>query len=655
MRNYLASKPRWLSSYLLFGIGFVSILFFFGCNSSPKPVPQNSIPFHNRQIDLEPYLNILSFPQLCATYATQELFYVSEGENSNVYAAVLNPEIDLNESELISDLDFSKRNIKEMRYNQTDQKLYWLGDEANEESFNVYCLNIEDGEWEKLTNFPQVMGWNWDNTRKQLAYTARLGKRNSPLGQLRLLDLENGTDQIWLEDIQERRFSNGDPIWRPNGTGLIVQVEEALGSNLLLASTRSAKPKRLFSTPLSAKLNPQDIWLDNDTFLYTSDEGGVLNLYQYSLDENLSTRLTNFRQDISNVRLLTVNERPLLFAACNGPLESKIFLIDPQDHTIVHEKAIPFELEILDAKSDRLIVFLEGPGHPFQLAEISVKNTDLSFSLILEMPDRDLGKVVHAEVEAISYPTFDIDPATGKQRLIQAYLYKPKYPLEKKMAVVQSFGGGSKDYNKDIQILAQAGIYVLSPSPRGSNGFGTSFSALDDGDLGGNETLDIIYGARYFSRLLNISPSRVGCFGTARGGYTSMRLLTFPGKVNEHIADFDWGFGISHSGFYDINELLLHANPPDWIHTKIFSKQPGELRSRSPLYFTRNLKGKVLLTHGTRNSKIPISGMRQWADSLEKWQKPFSLIEFEGQGQNIRGFQNQVRSYRTLLGFLEGI
>lgn len=42
------------------------------------------------------------------------------------------------------------------------------------------------------------------------------------------------------------------------------------------------------------------------------------------------------------------------------------------------------------------------------------------------------------------------------------------------------------------QIFTAAGMYVLSASPRGSSGFGRDFAALNDHDLGGNETIGML-------------------------------------------------------------------------------------------------------------------------------------------------------------------
>ena len=146
--------------------------------------------------------------------------------------------------------------------------------------------------------------------------------------------------------------------------------------------------------------------------------------------------------------------------------------------------------------------------------------------------------------------------------------------------MVESFYGGENQYSTEIQMYNKAGIYVLSPAPRGSDGFGYQFAAMNDGDLGGNEIIDIIKCAQYVSDKLGIPAQRVGCFGMSHGGYATMRLMTFPGEVNGHQARFPFGFGVETAGFCDILYQQEHTNIPDctpyqfdknsqWYHLRI--------------------------------------------------------------------------------------
>ncbi|MEO0638737.1 MAG: prolyl oligopeptidase family serine peptidase, partial [Bacteroidota bacterium] len=137
----------------------------------------------------------------------------------------------------------------------------------------------------------------------------------------------------------------------------------------------------------------------------------------------------------------------------------------------------------------------------------------------------------------------------------------------------------------------------------------------------------------------------------------TMRTLTFPGEINGNTAEFDWGFGISHAGFSDIIHFYENCNIPDWVTLEAGDPktEADKLRDRSPLYHADKMKGKLLLTHGTNDSRVPIAGSRMMADSLSKYKKDYKLVEFEGQGHGIKGLQNTVTMYKTWFEFLEGV
>ena len=65
--------------------------------------------------------------------------------------------------------------------------------------------------------------------------------------------------------------------------------------------------------------------------------------------------------------------------------------------------------------------------------------------------------------------------------------------------------------------------------------------------------------------------------------------------------------------------------------------------------------GKLLLTHGTNDSRVPIEGSRWMADSLRKYQKDVTLVEFNGQGHGVKGLDNTITRYKAWFDFLETI
>ncbi|MCI4671028.1 MAG: prolyl oligopeptidase family serine peptidase [Bacteroidia bacterium] len=653
-------------------MNYIKLLFLIllmglmGCNtqstSSKSDKDSFTVSFKDREINLTPYVEGFPYSRFMPVLSANKLFYMHRGQTTKLMMLPLNDISDLSKGKVISDINFDSRNVFSMRYNEADGHLYWSGDEINDEVINLYQLNIDNGEVKKLTDVPYIFGWRWNPQGNKVAYIARLGDKENRLGELRVLDLENGKEEKIIQDRPEMRFTWGSPSWHPEGKGVLVNgLKDASRTygNLLYVDF-AKKESKLLTDQNKARYFPAayEEWIDNDRFLYFSNEDGFTNAYTYDWKKGESRQITSFTKNLGNPTLIEIEGEKRLFATTSNPIATELYTIDLDGKII---ESIPSEVNIgvLDHEYNELMISTSSNKSLFSMQQLTVEEHSFSFNKVLDLPENLKSQLYQSEVERIEYPTFDTDPKTGEARKLHAYLYKPKNPLPKdeQMVMIQSFYGGGNNFSNRYQIMAEAGIYVLSPSPRGSSGFGKEFFALNDKDLGGNEIIDIFYAAKYISEKLGIPPSRIGVFGGSHGGYATMRVLTFPGEINGNKADFDWGFGMSHAGFSDIVHFYENCNIPDWVTLEAGDpKTEGEkLRDRSPLYHADKMKGKLLLTHGTNDSRVPIEGSRWMRDSLMKYEKDVTLVEFEGQGHGIKGLENTKTFYQAWLGFLEKV
>jgi dipeptidyl aminopeptidase/acylaminoacyl peptidase len=621
------------------------------------------VSFHGRQIDLKPYVEGFPYSSFRPFYDAGRLFYNHIGETTQLQELDLRAGVDLAQGRTISDIDFSTRNVWTTRFSKADQKLYWIGDERNDEIINLYRLDPASGHIEKLSDVPYIFGWRWNAAQDRVAYVARMGDKEDRLGELRVVDLRSGETTTILQDNEDYRFTWGSPSWQPEGRGVVVPVlrhADRKQANLVYVDFDTRQWK-LITDPEVGRVWPgaDSEWLSNDEFVYYSNEDGFENAYRYDLRRGTSTQVTHFERDIASAQMVHVGGKQQLFAVTSSPIETRLSLVDPRTGDLLVSQGVDVNVELLDVDENRVLASSNSAVVKFRIDEIRVEPEGFHFETLVDIPKQLEKQIMHASVERVTFPTFDIDPATGEKRMLHGYLYKPENPLppDQQLVMIQSFYGGGNYYSTRNQILAEAGIYVFSPSPRGSSGFGREFSALNDKDLGGNEIVDVIYAAKWVSDKLDIPPARVGVFGGSHGGYATMRCLTFPGEINGVKADFDWGFGLSHAGFSDIIHFYEHCNIPDWVILEAGdpATEAAKLRDRSPLYHAREGRGKLLLTHGTNDSRVPIEGSRAMADSLRKYGKDVTLVEFEGQGHGIKGLANTVRYYKVWFDFLESI
>lgn len=651
-------------------IAFLFIVFLSSCaeKSPEKPKQEEKsdsrlIEFKGRQIDLKPYFEAFPFSRFTAFYKAGKLIYVMQDSVSTLMETSLKPNAGLESGKAISDIDMSKRNVWGIRYNKNDKCYYWNGDERNDEALNLYKLNPETKKIDKITDVPYIFAWRWNEEASKIAYVARLGVTDKRLGELRILDLETNKEEALIQDNSALRFSWGAPTWRPGNQGIVLTALKDAHrnfSNLVYIDLETKTMKCLTDSTVERKSSyAMKDWLSDNEFAYLSNESGYTNIYAYNLKKNKTRQISSLDKDIKDCDFVELNGKKYIFAIVATPIENEIYLIDPYKAKIVNQMKIDLNISILDTDGDKALVSGYSAMEMFKMSEIKISEETFEFSDFLGLPDSLRDKVVNADVKKIEYPTFDIDPKTGKQRMLHAFVYEPKNPLPKgeQIVLIQSFYGGGNYYSKRNQIMAEAGIILLSPSPRGSSGFGREFSSMNDKDLGGNEIIDIIYAGKYMTEKYGIPPSRIGVFGGSHGGYAVMRLLTFPGEVNGNKAEFKWGFGISHAGFSDIIHFYNNCNIPDWVILEAGDPktEKAKLHSRSPLFNADKAMGKLLLTHGSNDQRVPVEGSRWMADSLKKYNKDYTYVEFDGQGHILKGLENNIKYFRTWFDFLKTI
>lgn len=625
--------------------------------------PDRIVTFRGREIDLQPYVEGFPYSDFRPFYDAGRMFYHHIGETTQLQELDLRAGADLSRGRTISDVDYATRNVWTTRFCKTDAALYWIGDERNDEIINLYRLDPANGQLEKLTDVPYIFGWRWNAQQDRVAYVARLGVKEDRLGELRVLDLRTGEERTILQDNADYRFTWGSPSWQPQGKGVVVPVlrdADRKQANLVYVDFASGE-WRMITDPEVERVWPaaEHVWLSDNEFLYYSNEDGFDNAYRYDLRSGTPSQVTRFERDIASSFLVQVGGRPHLFAVTRSPIETVLSLVDPRNGNVVTQQSVDVNVRLLDVEENRVLASSNSAMVKFRIDEIRVEPEGFHFETLVDIPEELERQIMHAEVERVEFPTFDIDPATGTTRMLHGYLYKPQNPLppDQQLVMIQSFYGGNNTFSTRTQILAEAGIHVFSVSPRGSSGFGKEFAALNDRDLGGDEIIDIFHAAEYISDRLGIPPQRIGVYGGSHGGYATMRILTFPEEVNGRQVDFDWGFGISHAGFSDIVHFYEHCNIPDWVIMEAGDPETevDKLHDRSPLYHADKAKGKLLMTHGTNDSRVPIEGSRQMAAALEKHDKDHVLVEFEGQGHQIKGLENTARNYRVWFEFLESL
>ena len=624
---------------------------------------EGTVRFLDRDVDVASFVE--GFPYSTYGFYLSEdatrLFYVRQTDGNPLLMLDLAESTDIEQGKVISAEDWSARNFWHPHWNEKDGNLYWMGDLANDEKIDLYRVGPQTGETTCFTDVPYIYGWSFNDDKTLAGYIARVSQvENDHVDEFHVLNVVTGENRLICTDRPDFRMTWSEVSFSPDNTGAMITVLKNVNrtyTNMAYLDFATGEYKVVTDPSLEASLSGCAVispWYSQDVAYFLSDQSGYANLYAYDRRSGKTTRITDYKQDL-NAKWIEWDGKKYLATVRTSPEGSDVAVLTPEGQEVA-QAHYPATLTLQTTVGSKMYFQAGATDILFQIWTVDFDGSALQQEVLVDLPEATKKSMIASHAQKLSIPTFDIDPATGETRLLHAYLMVPENPLPADQArlMVMSFYGGENAYDIEHQIFTAAGMYVLSASPRGSSGFGRDFAALNDHDLGGNETIDMIYCAKYVSEMLGIPAERVGCFGMSHGGYETMRLMTFPGEVNGFKASFPFGFGVAVAGFCDIIYEHYHSNIPDWDYLEAGDPvtEKDKLMDRSPINHTDKISGPLLLIHGDHDDRVDIGGSQMLYDKLKEEGKPVEFLIMEGQGHGYKGLDNQMRYYRTILDFI---
>ena len=193
----------------------------------------------------------------------------------------------------------------------------------------------------------------------------------------------------------------------------------------------------------------------------------------------------------------------------------------------------------------------------------------------------------------------------------------------------------------DSQALAELGFIVVEIDGMGTPWRSKKFHAAYFGDMGDNTLPDQVAGMKELAqRYPWIDIDRAGIWGHSGGGYaTAAAMFRYP--------DF-FKVGVSEAGNHD-NRVY----EDDWAEKwqGLLEKNAdgtSNYDSQANQNFAKNLKGKLLIAHGTLDTNVPPYNTLLVVDALIKANKDFELLMLPNRGH---GFGNEPYMVRRRWDF----
>jgi dipeptidyl aminopeptidase/acylaminoacyl peptidase len=188
-------------------------------------------------------------------------------------------------------------------------------------------------------------------------------------------------------------------------------------------------------------------------------------------------------------------------------------------------------------------------------------------------------------------------------------------------------GRGFSPARGDNQALAELGFVVVEIDGMGNPGRTKSFHDYYYGRMGDNTLPDQIAGMKELaSRYKFIDLERAGIWGHSGGGFaTADAMFRYP--------EF-FKVGIAESGNHD-NRLY----EDDWgeRYQGLLVRGPNgdNYAAEANQNYAKNLKGKLLLAHGTIDDNVPPDNTTLVVDALIKANKDFDLLMLPNQAHGF--------------------
>ena len=222
---------------------------------------------------------------------------------------------------------------------------------------------------------------------------------------------------------------------------------------------------------------------------------------------------------------------------------------------------------------------------------------------------------------------------------IYGLLYKPtKFNPNKKYSVLnplypgpQSGSVGSRSFRpsrSDKQSVAELGFVVIEVDAMGTPGRSKSFHDAYYGNMGDNGLPDQVEAIKQLGAQHSwMDLDRVGIYGGSGGGFASTGgILRYPdfykvavsGSGNHDNATYEDDWGEKWQGMLIKNE----------DGTTTYDNQANHL-------LAENLKGKLLLGHGSLDGNVPVNNTLLMAKALIDANKDFDMLIFPNRGHGL--------------------
>lgn len=561
--------------------------------------------------------------------------------------------------------DLSNNQIKQLTFDGSTDLINGTFDWAYEEEFN--CRDgfrwSPDGE--------KIAFWQIDASGigvfNMINYTDSIYSKLIPLqypkvgttisaAKIGTVTIADGTTK-WMDipgDLRDNYLPYMD--WADNSSDIIVQQipRKQTHNHVYLCDISSGKASNIMTDGTDKHwidVNDNIIWFNKGKeFLWLSEENGWKHIYLVSRDGAKKTLITNGNYDVMNINYIDNVKGYVYFTSSLESPNMRFLYRIKTDGKSKPEKLAP-------QFTSGTHSFNIAPGALYAIHQYSSATTPPRWDMFDLQKNKTIRNLVNNDklVEKISalhinmqeFFRTEIEPGV----LLDCYMIKPtdfdpakKYPVIFHVygepwgtTVTDSWGGTGMLFH---QYLAKNGYIVMSIENRGTPvPRGVDFRKYLYKAIGIKSTNDQ---ANAVKKILDSYPfidaGRIGIWGWSGGGSMTLNLmLKHPDLYKTGVAVASVPDQLLYNAFYQ-ERFMLH--PKD---------NPEGYFEGSPVNFAQNLKGNLLVIHGTGDDNVHYQGAEVLFNAFIKHNKQFDMFLYPNRAHGIYEGEGTTLHLRQLI------
>jgi len=512
---------------------------------------------------------------------------------------------------------------------------YWQLDTSGSKDFIM--INNTDELYPTLTKFPYP----------------KVGEANA-LAKVGIVDISTAKTTWTQLPNNSREMYIPRMNWSGNSEQVLVQhVNRKQDTNhLYLANASDGKISKIMTEKEESFLDFFDDarWLDEgESFIWTSERSGWRHLYRISRDGKSVINLTKGDFDITAIQAVDEKNGWLYYMAAADNVAQRYLFRSKLDGSINHQRITPEKF----SGSNRYQMSDDGQwaihshstfNQPTQKRLIKVNDHHEQHMMM------DNKKLID-QLEKLNRPSHEFFQVTAQDGIVlDGYIMRPAdFDASKKYPIIfyvygESWGQTVQDswrgnsYLWD-QMLTEQGYIVASIDNRGTRApKGRSWRKSIYGAVGVLSSRDQSDALKAMAKRWDyIDTDRVGIWGHSGGGSMTLNMM-FRYPEQYHV-------GISLA---PVPDQRLYDTIYQERYSGLLPDHEEGYKQGSPITHAKNLKGKLLLVHGTGDDNVHYQGAERLINELVKHNRQFQFMSYPNRSHGLWEGEGTTLHLKTL-------